>query len=103
MKKTDQRSRTHFLGKYGGLSLYYIGLNNRYKINHEYIQILNKYGYNLIGNPDHPDGPSMDQKYFFIHDDLFGQILATNHNINISLKIIPKYVSLSSTNDIITD
>ena len=32
MKKYDQRSRTRFLGKYGGLSLYDIYMENIYSI-----------------------------------------------------------------------
>ena len=32
MKKDDQRSRTHFLAKYGGLSLYDIDTEKRYSI-----------------------------------------------------------------------
>ena len=35
MKKTDQISRTWFLGKSFGISLYDIGMKRRYTIDHE--------------------------------------------------------------------
>ena len=38
MKKNDQRSRTCFLEKYDGLSLYAIYIKNRYTIDVEDIQ-----------------------------------------------------------------
>ena len=56
MKKTDQISRTRFLAKYGGLSLYDIDIKKRYTIDNEDIQFVKKYGNILIDNPDHPDG-----------------------------------------------
>ena len=64
MKKTNQRSCTQFLGKYGGLYLYSIYLKNRYTIDQEEILLVKKYGCDLIGNPDHPDGTSTYHKYF---------------------------------------
>ena len=75
MKKTDQRFYTSFLEKYGGLYLYDIDMNKRYKIDHEYICFVNKYGYVLIGNPDHTDGTSTDHGYFLICDELIERIL----------------------------
>ena len=55
MKKHEQRSRTRFLGKYGGLSLYDINIERRYTIDDKDIHFLKKNGYALIGNPDNPD------------------------------------------------
>ena len=78
MKKTDQISCTRFLERYGGLSLYDINLKKRYKIEHEKMKFVKKCRYALIGNPYHPDGTSTDHEYFFIRDDFFDQILATN-------------------------
>ena len=45
-----------FLSKYGGLYLYDIDMNNRYKIDDWYIRLVKKYVYALIGKPDHPYG-----------------------------------------------
>ena len=53
--KNDQVFRTHFWGKYGSLSLYYIDQEKRCIIYDEDIFFLNKYWYALVGNPDHPD------------------------------------------------
>ena len=64
MKKNDQRYRTCFLSKYGGISLYNIDLNKIYIIDHKYILFLKKYRYDLIGNPDNPDRTSMYHEYF---------------------------------------
>ena len=75
MRKDDQRSWTCFLAKFGGLSLYDIDTEKRYYIDDKEIHFLKGDGYALIGNPDHPDGSSIDQDYFFIHDDLFDRIL----------------------------
>ena len=58
-------------GKYCGFSLYDTGLIKSDTIEHEEIHFIHKYWYDLIVNPDHPYGTSIDQKYFFIHDDLF--------------------------------
>ena len=91
MKKHDQRSRTRFLEKYGVLSLYDIDIEKIYTIEYEDIWFLNKYGYALIGNPDHPDGTSTDHEYFLIHDDLFERILEIDQNSDIVLNIISKY------------
>ena len=102
MKKQDQISRTFFLKKYGGLSLYDIDIEKWYKIDDEDIHFGNKHGYNLIGNPDHPDGTSTDHEYFIIHDDLFERILETNKNSDIVLKVISKDVSLPSIKNIST-
>ena len=103
MKKTYQRSHTWFLEKYSCISIYDIDLKTRYTIDYEDICFVNKYVCALIGNPDHPNGTSKDNKYFFIHSDLFSRILATNHNDNISLKNFPKNNPLPSTNDISID
>ena len=99
MKKNDQRTRTRFLAKYGGLSLYDIYFRRIYSIFYEDIQFVKGEGYDLIGNPDHPDGTSTDHEYFCIHDDLFDRILETDQNSNIILKVIRKDPPFSSIND----
>ena len=53
MKKNDKITRTRFLAKYGGTSLYYIVFEKIYSIDDEDIQFLNWDGYDLIGNTDH--------------------------------------------------
>ena len=78
MKKNDQRTRTCFLAKYGGLSIYDIDFGKRYSIDDEDIHFVKGYGYALIGNPNHTDGNSTDREYFCIHDDLFNRILETD-------------------------
>ena len=55
MKKKYQRSRTLFLVKYGGLSLYDFYFERIYLIDDEDIHFVKGYGYTSIGNPDHPD------------------------------------------------
>ena len=99
MKKNDQRTRTHFLAKYGGLSLYDFDFDKRYLIDDEEIHFVKWDGYALIGDPDHPDGTSTDHEYFCIHDDLFNRILETDQNSNIILKVIHKEPLFSSIND----
>ena len=103
MKKTYQIYRTCFLEKYGGLSIYDVDTKHRYKTDNEEIKLVNKYGYALIGNPDHTDGTSTYKEYFIIHDDLFDQILATAQNNITVLKFIPKYVLLPSINGSISN
>ena len=78
MKKHDLITRTRFLGKYGGISLYDIDFEKRYPIDDEDIHFLKGDGYNLIVNPDNPDGASTDREYFFIHGNLFDRILEIN-------------------------
>ena len=90
MKENDQRTRTRFFAKYGGLSLYDIDFGKRYSIDDEWIQFVKGEGYALIGNPDHPDRTSTDHEYFCIHDDLFERILETDQDSDIILKIIHK-------------
>ena len=63
-EKHDQRYFTHFLEKYGGLSLHDIDIERRYTINDEEIHFVKKYGYDLIGNPDNPDGTSTCHELF---------------------------------------
>ena len=46
--------------------------------------------YALISKPYHPDGTSTDNEYFGINDDLFDIILETDHNYDITLKVIHK-------------
>ena len=94
MKKTDQRSLTNVFEKYDGLFIYDVGLKKRYNIDHEGILFVKRRGYYLIVNHNHTYGTSTDHKYFLIYDNLFGIILATDHNIDIALKITPKYVLL---------
>ena len=96
MKKDDQRSRTRFLDKYGGLSIYDIDTEKIYSIGDKEIHFVKGYGYALIGNPDHPDGTSTDHEYFCIHDDLFDIILETDQNSDIILKVIYKEPTFSS-------
>ena len=69
MKKDDQRYRTRFLAKYGGLSLYDINTEKRYSIDDKEMHFVKGEGYALIGNPDFPDGSSTDHEYFCIHED----------------------------------
>ena len=102
-EENDQRTCTRLLAKYGGLSLYGIGFEKIYSIDDEDFHFVKKYGYALIGNPDHPDGTSTDHGYFWIHDDLFDIILETDHNLDIILKVIHKEASFSSINDNSTD
>ena len=56
MKKDYQRSCTHFLAKYGGLSLYDIDTEKRYSIDDKENNSVKGDRYALIVNPDHPDG-----------------------------------------------
>ena len=56
MKKNDQRNRTRFLAKYGGLSLYDIDFEEIYSIYDGDIKFVKGYGYASIGYLDHPDG-----------------------------------------------
>ena len=85
MNKDDQRSRTCFLAKYGGLSLYDIDTEKRYYIDDKSIHFLKGDGYALIGNPYHPYGTSTDHEYYFNHGDLFDIILETDQNSDIEL------------------
>ena len=96
MKKDDQRSRTRFLAKYGGLYLYDIDMEKRYSIDDKEIHFVKGDGYALIGNLDHLYGTSTDHEYFCIHDDLFDRILETDQNYNIILKVIHKEPTFSS-------
>ena len=90
MKKNDQRTRTRFLDKYGGLYINSIDFGNRCSIDDEDIQFVKVDVYALIGNPDHRDGTSTDHEYFCIHDDLFERILETDQDSDIILKMIHK-------------
>ena len=78
IKKNDQRTRTHFLAKYWGLSLHDIYFGKIYSIDDEDTKFVKRDGHALIGNPYHPDGTSTDHEYFFIHDHLFDRILETD-------------------------
>ena len=90
MNKYYQRTRTHFLARYGGLSLYDIDMENIYSIDDKDIQFLKGGGYAWIGNQDHPYGTSTDHECFTINDDLFYWILETDQNYDITLKEINK-------------
>ena len=103
MKKNDQRTRTRLFAKYGGPFIYDFGFGKIYSIDDEDIQFVKRYGYALIGNPDHPDGTSNDHEYSTIHDDLLARILETDQNSDIILKVIHKEPSFSSINDSSTD
>ena len=83
MKKDDQRYRTCFLSKYGGLSLYYIDTEKIYSIDDKEMHFVKGEECALIGNPDFPDGSSNDHKYFCIHEDLIDRILATDQDSDI--------------------
>ena len=85
--------------KYGRLSLYDIDFEKIYSIDDEEINFVKGDGYALIGNPGHPYGTLTGHSSFFIHDDLFKRILETDQNSDIELRVIHKYVSLSSIND----
>ena len=98
MKKDDQRYRTRFLDKYGGLSLYDIDTEKRYSIDEKEMHFVKGEGYALIDNPDFPDGSSTDHDYFCIHEDLFDIILATDQDSDISLNLIHRETSLPSIN-----
>ena len=98
MNKDDQRSRTLFLAKYGGLSLYDIYTDKRYFIDDKEIHFVQGNVYALIGKPDHPDFSSTDHEYFCIHDNLFDRILETDQDSDITLKVIIEVTSLSSIN-----
>ena len=98
MKKNYQRTRTPFLAKYGGLSIYDTNFEKRYSIDDKGLNLVMGDRYALIGNPDHPDGISTDHKYFCIYDDLFDRILETGQNSDIILKLIHKEPSFSSMN-----
>ena len=103
IKKNYQRTRTHFLAKYGGISLYNIDFEKRYSIDDKGIHFVNGDRYSLIGNPYHTNVTSTDHEYFFIHDDLFDIILENDHNSDIILKVIHKEPSFSSINNNIPD
>ena len=98
MKKDDQRYRTRFLAKYGGLSLYDIDTEKRYSIDDKEMHFVKGEGYALIGNPDFPDGSSTDHEYFCIHEDLIDRILAIDQDSDISLNMIHRETSLPSIN-----
>ena len=51
MKKDDQRSRTRFLAKYGGLTIYDIVTEKRYSNDDKEIHFVKGDGYALIGKP----------------------------------------------------
>ena len=55
-------------------------------------------GYELIGDPDFPDGSSTDHEYFCTHEDLFDRILATEQDYDITLNLIHRETSLPSIN-----
>ena len=98
MKKDDQRSRTRFLAKYGGLYLYDIDTEKGYSIDDKTINFVKGDRYALIGNSDFPYGSSTDHEYFCIHDYLFGRILETEQDSDITLNVVYRETSLSSIN-----
>ena len=103
MKKNDKITRTCFLAKYGGLSLYDFNFGKRCSIDDEYIHFVKGYGYALIGKQYNPEGTSTDHEYPCIHDDLFERILEIDRNSDIILKVIHKEPPFSSINDNSTD
>ena len=78
------------MAKYGGLSLYDIDFEKIYSIDDKGIHFVKVDGYDLIGNPYHPDETSTYHEYFFIRDDLFDRILETDQNSDIILSVIYK-------------
>ena len=78
-------------------------LVNRYSIDDEDIHFVKGEGYDLIDNPDHPDGTSTNKEYFWIHDAMFDRILETDYNYDIILKVIHKEPSFLSINENSTD
>ena len=62
MKKYHQRTCTHFLDKYVGLFIYDIDMEKRYSIDDKYINFVKGDGYDLIDNPYHPYGTSIDHE-----------------------------------------
>ena len=65
-------------------------MEKRYSIDDKDIHFLKGNGYALMGNPDHPDGISTDNKKIRIHDGLIDRILETDQNSDITLKVIHK-------------
>ena len=53
MKENDKKTRTCFLKKCVGISIYDIDFQKRYSIDDEYIQFVKGDGYAIIGNPNH--------------------------------------------------
>ena len=98
MKKDDQKYRTRFLAKYGGLYLYDIDTEKRYSIDEKEMHFVKGEGYALIGNPDFPDGSSTDHEYFCINEYLFDRILETEQDSDITLNLIHIKTSLPSIN-----
>ena len=81
------------------VSLFMILIQKKiYPIDNEVIVFVNKYGYALIDNPDHPDIIITYHLYFLIYDDLFDRILGMYQKQFIVLKVISKNVSLMSVN-----
>ena len=64
MNKNYQRTCTHFLAKYGGLSISDINCGKKYSIDDGDIHFLKGGVYALIGNPDHPYLTSTDHEFF---------------------------------------
>ena len=85
IKKNCQRTRTHFLAKYGELYLYDIYMEERYSIDDKGIHFVKEDGYALIVSPYHPDGTSTDHEYFCIYDDSFNRILEIDQNPDITM------------------
>ena len=77
---------------------YVIDTYKIYAIDDEDICFVNKYGYDLIGNPDFTDEFSTDHKYLFIHDDCFDKIWGNDQDSDNTFKVIQKETSLSSIN-----
>ena len=93
MNKYDQTSCAIFLAKYVGLALFDEDLKKRFTIYHEDIHFFKKEVWALIVLPYEFDGGSTDYQYFSIHDDWFDTILATQHNVGITLRKIDKDIS----------
>ena len=102
-EKHDHITRTCFLEKYGGLSLYGIDFERIYSIDTEDIHFLKRIWICLNWLPIPSIWNSSWLWIFFLHDDLFDVISETDQNSDIVLKVINKYVSLTLINDNGTD
>ena len=64
----------------------------RYAIDHEDIRSENRYGYDLIGNPDQPGGNSTDWDFFFNYDDCLTKFYQPTRMVIFRWRLSPKCV-----------
>ena len=81
------------MAKYGGIDIQGENMKTIFTIDHEDIHFIKNQGWTLIVIPYEPDGSSTDYEYLSIHNDLFGRVLATHNNVDITLKTIDKDTS----------